>query len=490
MPDKSPTLEGTVLLQLRHQSGWTQRRLERTAALSRGTISLYETGTRPLGRPLLNRLALTLGHSVEIVDRNLAAFAQVSAIQTSEAAATPASLRPHERSAVEAAAGRAARRAAEVVRVEASARLVHERLRRERLEATGLWEELQLLPTHEARRSRVAGDSRYTSWALCERLCDESIRAGAEDAGEAHALANLAVTVAENGPGCSAWRCRLQSYAWAVVGNSLRVGGRLSEADRAFERSGEFMEAGGTDITSPLDESLPLGCEATLRCQQGLFLRSMELHGQALAAAPSESERARIFLSRSLTQMCLDRFAEALGSLALASDWIEPNGKPRWRCSLRFRRILNLCHLGLFNQAYSELGELRSLALGLGLALDEIRLRWLESRVMAGLDRLSEAAEGLNGVRQEFARRGITFDEALAALELAELELRRGNLAAVKALSRSTTSIFEAQDIPHRLLESLHLFWEAADREAATTTVAHNLVREFERAGARMRSAR
>lgn len=477
-----PLLEGTVLLQLRRQAGWTQRRLERTAGLSRGTLTLYESGKRSIARPLLNRLALMLGHPVEAVDRALAGLAQIPSAETS-GAETPASLSPKERLVIEAAAGQAARRAAETVRAGLSLRLVRERLQRERRAAGKLWDQLCRLPTHSARRDQITSDPRFHFWALSERLCDESIRAAAHDADQSRELADLALQVAEGTPGSNPWRCSLQGYALAFVGNSLRVGGDLRLADSAFHRSGEFWEAGDAATPAPLDGARILDLKASLRRYQGRFEEALALHSAVLHEAHLPAKKARTLLKVAAVLELQGAYEEALEALHRTEAWISEANEPRLFRILEFSRTANLCHLEQFDAAAHALGLVQRLTLDLGNELDSIRVSWLSARVAAGLGREEEASKRLVEVWQEFARRDIAFDAALVALELAALDLDRGQAQAVRILAQIVAPTFAAQIIPRELLASLGVFWRAAKREAATAEAARRLFVQLWRAG-------
>lgn len=224
-------LLGAALLQMRRRSGWTQGRLELATRLSRGSLSLYETGKRPIARPLLDRLANSMGLSIEDVDRTLAALAGISAAEV-QPPSSPASLLPHEHQAVEVSAERAARRAAEIVRRGVGIRLIEARLRSERNEAANLWEELRRLPTFRECLSRIHSDSRFRSWALCERLCEKSVSAAHHGVPASQGLARLALKIAERVPGGVRW-------FWAV----LNVQGGRSSKSEAVAQLREIRQA-------------------------------------------------------------------------------------------------------------------------------------------------------------------------------------------------------------------------------------------------------
>jgi DNA-binding XRE family transcriptional regulator len=152
-----------------------------------------------------------------------------------------------------------------------------------RRRAAELWARLRR-HGREERRALVREAAEFQSWALCERLCEESARIGVESPAAAVELAELAVEVAlmapvpvggawvvpaarlagiggsgdPGGPGASLtwsaatsprdaerWRDRLSGYAWAFVGEARRLAGEPAGAEEAFARSRELWPDGG-----------------------------------------------------------------------------------------------------------------------------------------------------------------------------------------------------------------------------------------------------
>jgi hypothetical protein len=137
---------------------------------------------------------------------------------------------------------------------------------------------------------------------------------------------------------------------------------------------------------------------------------------------------------------------------------------------------LSLCHLGRYAEAEALLPEIRGLTVRLGNELDALRLHWLEGRIAAGLGRTTESLTALSQLRTEFADRGISYDSALATLELAVLYLEKGRVREVKVLARQMAPIFQAQGVHREALATLKLFCEAAEREAITLDLARRMV--------------
>src|SRR6185295_13585875 len=190
----------------------------------------------------------------------------------------PGALSLRERRALEAGAATVIRGFDVSFRERVGAVAIARRWKRERAEAARLWERLRKEP-REKRRLLVEQVARFQTWAMCERLCDESVRAAAHDAGEARKLADLALFAAEKAPGREIWRRRLQGYAWAFVGNAWRVAGNLREAETAFQSALKLWIV--EEVSGPLDGTRILEMLAILRLYQRQPTAALDLLDQA-----------------------------------------------------------------------------------------------------------------------------------------------------------------------------------------------------------------
>jgi len=143
---------------------------------------------------------------------------------------------------------------------------------------------------------------------------------------------------------------------------------------------------------------------------------------------------------------------------------------------------VDLCDLGRVAEAASKLLDLRVLAERLGEELDLVRVRWLEGKIEAGLDRTAEARKAFEQVSREFRTRELAYDYALASLELAVLLLEKGNTVGVRSIAQEMLWIFKAQGVHREALAALRLFYEAATRNEATTKLTRKIVQYLYRA--------
>jgi transcriptional regulator with XRE-family HTH domain len=121
----------------------------------------------------------------------------------------------------------------------------------DRERAEGLWARLEPLP-EESRSALVRVAEEFQSWALCERVCAESVLEAPRQVERAAGLVRLAQEIAERVPGPEGWRDRLQGYAAAHAANVLRVAGDAKAAEAAFA-SAELLWQRGSDPSDLLD---------------------------------------------------------------------------------------------------------------------------------------------------------------------------------------------------------------------------------------------
>jgi transcriptional regulator with XRE-family HTH domain/tetratricopeptide (TPR) repeat protein len=466
---------GSVLAVLRIVRDWSQLELARAAGVRRPeSISEYERGKKTLSRRTLERFTVVMGYPATMIDRSLT-FIQ-------EARSTTGAGRPEQALCrqIEAFAGEFGRATEDFFRAGLTRFVKLASALEEQCQAPFLWERLRRYKAGE-RRAVVQTTPEFHSAGLCVLVCEESVKAAADDAGQALELAELALLIANFLAGEEKVRVRLQGWSWAFVGNARRVGSDLHGADEAFARSRELWRAGEPADPGFLDETRLLDLEASLRRDQGRLAESLNLLDRALAVGPKEAAN-RLLVKRAKTLEEMSDYEGAVAALRQATPLIPEESDPRLFLCLRFDLLVNLCHLGRHAEAVSGLPEVRSLTVRLGNQLDLVRLRWLEGRIAAGLGQAEAAASALRQVRGEFVTCGIAYDAALVTLELAALLAGQGRAGEVKDLARQTAFIFQAQGVHREALTALTLFRQAAEEEAVTAELALELLDFLERA--------
>ncbi|HEX4495486.1 MAG TPA: helix-turn-helix transcriptional regulator [Thermoanaerobaculia bacterium] len=341
----------------------------------------------------------------------------------------------------------------------------------DRLRGEELWSRLADL-SEEARLAVVQVAEEYQNWALCERVCRESVEQVSRHLERAAGLARLAQEVAERVTGPKEWRNYLRGYSAAHAANVLRVSGDLKVSDATFEEALCLWRA-GADPGAVLDPGRLLDLEASLRRDQRRFEDALSLLDRATAVGHSP---ARSLIKKGFTLEVMGDYERAVETLLQAAPLIEVENDPRLLYMLRFNLAVNFCHTGRFDEANRLVAAVHKLASDRGDENEIPRVLWLEGRIAAGLGRSEEALNLLHQARQGFSNRKMVTDAALVLLEESVLLLEEGRTAQVKELARGLAEVLESKGIHREALAALLLFQEAAESETATVDLTRRLL--------------
>lgn len=464
-PDLTPCAAVAVMRTVRD---WNQRELAEAAGVQPSTVSDWERGKKVPTLRTLERLAGVMGFPPVMVQRALAF------IREGRQALGP--VQPGDLSLrIEELAAEFGKETAEFVRAGLTRLTAEAAALQERCRAPYLWERLRQYGPSE-RRAVVQETPEFWNWALCELVCEESVKAAADNARRARDLAELALVIASRIPGEEIWRSRIQGYAWAFVANARRVGGDLPGADEAFSTSEELWSAGDSGGFPLLDESRRLDLAASLRRAQRRLPESLGLLERALALGKQEAA-GRILILKAKTLEELGDPAGALAALRRAAPLVDEETNPRDALCIRFNVLVYLVAMGRFAEASSSVPEVRSFTTRLGNALDLNRLLWLEGQIAAGLGKAEEALMAFRHVRAAFAAREIAYDTALVTLEMSGLLASLGRTREVKDLARHLAPVFQAQGVHREALAALAVFRKAAEEERLTVDLAQRILR-------------
>jgi tetratricopeptide (TPR) repeat protein len=358
-------------------------------------------------------------------------------------------------------------------------------LGRSRLEAPKLWEELREQPFAEQRRI-VRRSSRYSSWGLCELLCNESIREGARSATVAEHRAELAVLISSRidpeEPAEPGWLALLQGYAWCHLANARKVRVDLRKAEKAMIEADARWEPAAKDLGNVLGyEARYLALKASLRREERKLAEAEELLDQALSATEDQNVIAKLVLGKAKVLEEKNEHEAAVEVLKGAADTIQVENDPRLALCLEHNLVWLLASTGKALEARLRFPALANLSRSGGDVLDLLRLGWVEARIALGLGELEEAAGILDRVRHGFEKENMGFDAALVTLELAIICVRQGHHSDVSALAADALPLFQSNGIEREALAALALFKEAADANRLTVELAEQVLSRVEK---------
>ncbi|MEP7011564.1 MAG: hypothetical protein ABJC13_14675 [Acidobacteriota bacterium] len=345
-----------------------------------------------------------------------------------------------------------------------------ERYAADREEAERLWK--LLAPLNRDRRRVMARIVDFSTWAVVERLCIESLRGAPRDPGAARSLAELAVEVAQRIPPLPRFSDRVEGYAQAHLGNAFRVGNDFDEAVRAFALVAKLWIEFLPGEACPFDVTLIPDLEASLRRDQRQFSLAFAGHDRALSFAVEDAIRGRILLNKAVTFEHSGDPVGAVATLSAAQPLIDTSNETRLGCVARFNLAVNLLHLGNALDAEPLIAEVRALAIEQRNELDLIRVLWLSGRLAAAQGDRAKAMVSIDDAACRFAEQGLGYDAALAVLDLAGLLLEEGNPREAARRVAEVQPTFHVRNIHREELASLVLFLQAVETEAATAALA------------------
>jgi len=468
---------GAAILLLRWWvCGWSREELAAASGVSASSIYNYEKGKHVPGPERRKRIAEALGVSLAELD-GLAA-----AVRRRLLGLADRGFAVKERLAAEVAADLAAdfHRAAlplveRLVAAQAPPPAVPEE------EVRALAPVLRRLGARGAIRDLLDKLPSFWSWAFVKLAGEESARVASVDAGRALELASLALRVAERVQGVEGWVSRV--FAWAFLANARRVASDLKGAEEASACSA-CLQADPPEGRPELPEPWRLlDLEASLRITQRQLPEALHLLDRAAELAPRTGPiRARILCIRSNALERMDNPEGSIAALREALAQIGQEAEPDLLCMVQFNLMDSLCTVGQTAEAAEMLPALRRLQAQLGDGLNQIRLRWLEGKIDAGLGRLDRAIEALSWVRAAFARDDLRYDEAQAGMDLALLYLTKGRTAEVKRLVFQMAPVFKSKGVHAEAQKALALFRRAVEMETATPELAGRVAGYLRRA--------
>jgi tetratricopeptide (TPR) repeat protein len=279
---------------------------------------------------------------------------------------------------------------------------------------------------------------------LFEALLERSWNLRHADPEEMVRLAEWALALAEKldlrelSPAQAAdMRCR----AWMELGNAYRVADELVEAEEALSKATEVFVQGTQD---DLLAARLFDIQASLYSDR----RRFDLADAALEMVFSIYQRhgddhlaGRALISKAIYTGYEGDPEEAVRLLERGLELIDEHRDPRLLFVTLHNQARFLVDCGRLREARIALWKLKSRGLDPGGRINELKVRWLEGQVNAGLGELDRAELALTEVQRGFEEIDLGYKAALTGLELGALYLRRGkNGEAVRA-------VLEAADV-------------------------------------------
>ncbi|MES1240168.1 MAG: hypothetical protein ABUT39_00975 [Acidobacteriota bacterium] len=352
--------------------------------------------------------------------------------------------------------------------------------------ADRLWRQLQASGAPGEWKERILGDSAFQGWALCERICDESLERAEFDPEGAEELAALAVTIAPKVLGEPAVVSGAQEYAWAHLANARRARGDLASAREAMHRAESFFTGAMAGIWPTMfRRQRTTVLTVRLLAEQGQLAEALEKIDFSIRPSPvigaqadgGEGE-ALLLLEKGRLLRRRGQAVVAVKDLSRASEIAAKLARPHLSLRIGLELGTALCDAGRAAEVKALPAALRKLAEGLEPARS--RLLCLDGRVAAGLGRLEEA-EAVLGLDPSGLHPKAIPELALLFLETAVLQLREGRTEELARLAESTVRLRESPGLDRQTAASLKLFCRLVAQDKMTPDRAAQFAAEIVR---------
>jgi tetratricopeptide (TPR) repeat protein len=351
-----------------------------------------------------------------------------------------------------------------------------------RVEAEDAEAEVLLAPLLESPLRFVWADvsrkERYRSPGVVRALCRAALAACEKHPLHALDLANAAVSIAEELP-VDLYPSRavfgLRGMAWKDRANALRYLGRYGEALVSLD---EAVHAYQELKANALELAVVDFVRATVLMSGDQFDEALFSVRRCEPVFREYREEVRYRHARLLEASILFMKRDMRAARPILTDLFDLAERHADRM-LTARAAHNLGLVELEMGELAKAGEHLSTALGLytalELATEVIRTRWSLARLAAARGDLDDALERFQAVREEFRRQGIIVDEALVALDIADLLLTMGDPVNARAIASELFGTFRKAGMMTSALTAIGFLNEAATQGRLTPRLVRHV---------------
>ena len=336
------------------------------------------------------------------------------------------------------------------------------RLAMEKLRGWGQWAELAPM-SPQSRFGMVESDPRFHTFGLYERLLEAARWYSRIEPREAVDVVRLAILVSERLDVGALGEKRvadLQAAAWAALGNARRIADDFEGARQAFNEAWRILESGTGD---PIQEARLVSFEASYMKDIGEFELAESSLEEALALYQRVGDthgQGRILLQMgdAIGYVHPER---GIGHIQKALALLDPVREPRLQMYAQHDLALFLTEDGRAEEALAVLERARPLFEQFWDDLTELRLHWVEGKIAARLGDYAEAESIFAQLWDEFRARNLNQEVVLVTVELAQVLVRKGEVARAAQLAAESYSILRSWGLHSDALAAWVVFQEA-----------------------------
>jgi len=292
--------------------------------------------------------------------------------------------------------------------------------------------------------------------------------------------ASLAVQLAERlDTGSEPQTADLQARAWAELGNAHRVSDNLPAAESALAHA---LRRAGEGTAEPRLLARLMDLTASLYTDQRRFEEARRLLEWVHAIHQQQGDlhaAGRALISQGVSAGYALESERAMQYLAEGIRKIDPARDPKLALAAVHNLLWCLVDCGRIAEARTLLGHARELYAAHGGRLDELKARWLEGRIAAGLGDEDGAEWAFRRVREGLQEIELPYDMAIVSLDLAAIWLRQGRTVELRQLINELVAVFHTHSIHREALGALLMLKEAVQKNRATASLLRTITTEL-----------
>jgi tetratricopeptide (TPR) repeat protein len=335
-------------------------------------------------------------------------------------------------------------------------------------EATKLLAELDDLPT--LRQEILARNSRrYLSPDLAHLLAQRSFDLRYQDPRPMLRSARMALGIADRLESASPDEAKriadLRALCASQVCHAHRIAGDFAAAEQALAVACAALSEGTGDPAVRAMTFLCIGTLRQLQCRYEASMRAYQEAAEIFRDLGKPHDLARALIGEAIVLLYAGDPEAALSLLFEAIPKIEGEREPRLTLSACHNIVSAQIDAGLIDDASLKWIELRFLYEKLGDPLLRLREKWLEGKLMIAQGVIPAGIRLLEKARDAYRERGLLYDAAVIALEIAQGHLRLGHRDRVQSLIAEIVPVLRDMDVSTDVLTAFVHLRRAAQQE-------------------------